>query len=128
MRGLCVRRVAATSPTVVISPPDGRHFVVRQAVCEWGRDSVESWGRRRRSVSGAASAGNDTSESSEDMTQISQEILVLDFGDEKQSQFLKSNEPQFTDFNRGKLASEDRFIVSGRGNTGPSKHGQRRYA
>lgn len=21
-----------------------------QAVCEWGRDSVESWGRKRRSI------------------------------------------------------------------------------
>lgn len=101
LRGLCVRRAAGASPAIVFRPLDGRYFVVWQAVCEWGRDSVESWGRRRRSVS-AASAGNDTSESSEDMTQISQEILVLDFGDEKQSQFLKSNEPQFTDFNRGK--------------------------
>jgi len=73
-----------------------------QAVCEWGRDSVESWGRRRRSVSGAPPSNNDTAENSEDMTQISQEILVLDFGDEKQSQFLKSNEPQYTDFNKGK--------------------------
>lgn len=78
-------------------------FDTRQAVCEWGRDSVESWGRRRRSVSGAPAVGqNDTSENgNEDMTQISQEILVLDFGDEKQSQFLKSNEPQYTDFNKG---------------------------
>jgi len=73
-----------------------------QAVCEWGRDSVESWGRRRRSVSSAQPNNNDTAENSEDMTQISQEILVLDFGDEKQSQFLKSNEPQYTDFNKGK--------------------------
>lgn len=69
-----------------------------QAVCEWGRDSIESWGRRRRSVS-VVPNNNDTSENSEDMTQISQEILVLDFGDEKQSQFLKSNEPQYTEFN-----------------------------
>ncbi|XP_026816574.1 LOW QUALITY PROTEIN: uncharacterized protein LOC113556053 [Rhopalosiphum maidis] len=72
------------------------------AVCEWGRDSVESWGRRRRSVSSAQPNNNDTAENSEDMTQISQEILVLDFGDEKQSQFLKSNEPQYTDFNKDK--------------------------
>ncbi|KAL4141546.1 hypothetical protein QTP88_004171 [Uroleucon formosanum] len=72
------------------------------AVCEWGRDSVESWGRRRRSVSGAQPGNNDTAENSEDMTQISQEILVLDFGDEKQSQFLKSNEPQYTDFSKDK--------------------------
>jgi len=53
-------------------------------------------------VSGAQPSNNDTAENSEDMTQISQEILVLDFGDEKQSQFLKSNEPQYTDFSKGK--------------------------
>lgn len=56
------------------------------AVCEWGRDSVESWGRRRRRST------NETEEEAkdeEDMT-LSQEILVLDFGDEKQSEFLKS--------------------------------------
>lgn len=52
-------------------------------------------------MSNAPGGNNDTSENSEDMTQISQEILVLDFGDEKQSQFLKSNEPQYTDFNKG---------------------------
>ncbi|XP_050442492.1 uncharacterized protein LOC126846749 [Adelges cooleyi] len=69
------------------------------AVCEWGRDSIESWGRRKRSV---GTPNNETSENSEDMTQISQEILVLDFGDEKQSQFLKSNEPSSTDFNKDK--------------------------
>lgn len=73
----------------------------RQAVCEWGRDSIESWGRRRRSIQPNAQNNDTASENSEDMTQISQEILVLDFGDEKQSQFLKSNEPQYTDFNKG---------------------------
>ncbi|XP_066586313.1 uncharacterized protein tyn [Prorops nasuta] len=57
------------------------------AVCEWGRESVESWGKRRR-----RSLANSTSneEKAEDMT-LSQEILVLDFGDEKQSDFLKSD-------------------------------------
>lgn len=56
-----------------------------QAVCEWGRESVESWGKRRR-----RSLANATEEKAEDMT-LSQEILVLDFGDEKQSDFLKSD-------------------------------------
>ncbi|XP_044010727.1 uncharacterized protein LOC122854289 [Aphidius gifuensis] len=55
------------------------------AVCEWGRDSIESWGKRKR-----RSITNGTQEKSEDMT-LSQEILVLDFGDEKQSEFLKSD-------------------------------------
>lgn len=56
-----------------------------QAVCEWGRESVESWGKRRR-----RNVVNATEEKSEDMT-LSQEILVLDFGDEKQTDFLKND-------------------------------------
>ncbi|XP_018332098.1 uncharacterized protein LOC108741704 [Agrilus planipennis] len=55
------------------------------AVCEWGRDSVESWGRKKRSISNGTEDEKD-----EDMT-LSQEILVLDFGDEKQADFLKSD-------------------------------------
>ena len=35
------------------------------------------------------------------MTQISQEILVLDFGDEKQSQSLKNNEGYYTHYDKG---------------------------
>lgn len=61
------------------------NFFLSQAVCEWGRESVESWGKRRR-----RSIANSTEEKSEDMT-LSQEILVLDFGDEKQSDFLKND-------------------------------------
>lgn len=63
-----------------------------QAVCEYGRDSIESLGRRRRSVS------TNQTESEEDMT-LSQEILVLDFGDEKQSEFLRQEAS--TDFGKG---------------------------
>lgn len=37
------------------------------------------------------------------MTQISQEILVLDFGDEKQSQNLKNNDQYFMHYDKGKL-------------------------
>ncbi|XP_058821004.1 uncharacterized protein LOC131683179 isoform X2 [Topomyia yanbarensis] len=64
------------------------------AVCEWGRDSVESWGRKRRSLT-----RNETStiEDEEDMN-ISQEILVLDFGDEKNRDFLRSEAS--TDYGR----------------------------
>jgi hypothetical protein len=65
------------------------------AVCEWGRDSMESWGRKRRSV------GNETSESDDEMN-ISQEILVLDFGDENNRDFLRSSDPS-TDFGKGEL-------------------------
>lgn len=66
-----------------------------QAVCEWGRDSIESWGRKRRSVQ------NQTDdEKEEDNMTLSQEILVLDLGDEKQSDFLKSD-PFSADFGKG---------------------------
>nr|CAD7197088.1 unnamed protein product [Timema douglasi] len=70
------------------------------AVCEWGHESVESWGRRRRSVS---STSNHTADGEEDMM-LSQEILVLDFGDEKNSQFLR-NEASFSDFGKDKTVT-----------------------
>jgi hypothetical protein len=54
---------------------------------------MESWGRKRRSV------GNETSDKEDDMN-ISQEILVLDFGDENNRDFLKSSDPS-TEFGRG---------------------------
>ncbi|XP_073981347.1 trynity isoform X2 [Rhodnius prolixus] len=68
------------------------------AVCEWGRESVESWGRRKRSLM------NETENTEDDMT-LSQEILVLDFGDEKQSQFLKNNEALFSEFGKDKTVT-----------------------
>lgn len=66
------------------------------ASCEWGRDSLESWGRKKRSVKKNVT----DDEKEEDMT-LSQEILVLDFGDEKQSEFLKS-ELSSAEFGKGK--------------------------
>ncbi|XP_049887185.1 uncharacterized protein LOC126381758 [Pectinophora gossypiella] len=70
------------------------------AVCEWGRESVESWGRRKRSVPRAEAGEAHAQE--EDMN-ISQEIIVLDFGDERQStDFLRSDKP-------GGTASETSF-------------------
>ncbi len=55
---------------------------------------MESWGRKRRSV------GNETEETEDDMN-ISQEILVLDFGDEHNRDFLRSTDPS-ADFGKGK--------------------------
>ncbi|XP_054273199.1 uncharacterized protein LOC128993367 [Macrosteles quadrilineatus] len=70
------------------------------AVCEWGRESVESWGRRKRAVN-----TSDSENSEEDMT-LSQEILVLDFGDnEKTSQFLKTDEPLYAEFDKDKTVT-----------------------
>lgn len=66
------------------------------AVCEWGRDSLESWGRKRRSIS-----SNETEEIvEEEEMNISQEILVLDFGDEKNHDFLRSDDPS-TEYGKG---------------------------
>lgn len=76
------------------------HAIYSQAVCEWGRESLESWGRRKRSL-----PRNDTDEvhSQEEDMNISQEIIVLDFGDERQStDFLRSDKP-------GGTASEANF-------------------
>ena len=54
------------------------------AVCEWGRESLESWGRKRRSPNANANATATGDEEKEDDMTLSQEILVLDFGDDKQ--------------------------------------------
>ncbi|KAG8249819.1 hypothetical protein J6590_012130 [Homalodisca vitripennis] len=70
------------------------------AVCEWGRESVESWGRRKRSI-----ANTSDSDSTEDDMTLSQEILVLDFGDESHSQFLKSNEALYSEFDKDKTVT-----------------------
>lgn len=67
------------------------------AMCEWGRDSMESWGRKRRSV------GNETSSENDEAMKISQEILVLDFGDENNKDFLRSDAS--ADFNKGNFNS-----------------------
>ncbi|XP_067636148.1 uncharacterized protein tyn [Eurosta solidaginis] len=56
------------------------------AVCEWNMESFESLGRRRRR---RAVESNETKEADDDMN-ISQEILVLDFGDEKR-EFFKAD-------------------------------------
>lgn len=64
-------------------------------MCEWGRDSLESWGRKKRSVN------NQTDEEKEEDMTLSQEILVLDFGDEKQSEYLK-NDLSSAEFGKGK--------------------------
>lgn len=65
-------------------------------MCEWGRDSLESWGRKKRSVKTLSDE-----EKEEDMT-LSQEILVLDFGDEKQSEYLK-NDLSSAEFGKGNI-------------------------
>lgn len=60
------------------------------ASCDWGRDTVESWGKRRRRAVNVTESTSESEKDEEDMT-LSQEILVLDFGDEKQSEFLRSD-------------------------------------
>ncbi|KAL1138899.1 hypothetical protein AAG570_008961, partial [Ranatra chinensis] len=76
------------------------------AVCEWGRDSVESWGKRRRRRRELSQANQSDKEDEEDDMTLSQEILVLDFGDEKQSQFLKTNmDGAYSDFGKDKTVT-----------------------
>ncbi|XP_017872563.1 PREDICTED: uncharacterized protein LOC108620175 [Drosophila arizonae] len=66
------------------------------AVCEWNMESFESLGRRRR----RSIESNNTK--SEDHMNISQEILVLDFGDEKR-EFFKADPS--TDFAKDKTVT-----------------------
>lgn len=87
-------------------------------MCDWGRDSLESWGRKRRSISPNQNATHEenTDESEDDMN-ISQEILVLDFGDERQSaDFLRSDRiggmASEADFTRGDKPYLLFFVIS----------------
>ena len=50
-------------------------------ICGVGRDNVESWGRRRRSIQ----PGQSFESAAEDEMTLSHEILVLDFGDNDNS-------------------------------------------
>ena len=52
-------------------------FFSLQAVCTYGRENFESWGRKRRDVSKRA-----IDNSADTAMSLSREIIVLDFGDE----------------------------------------------
>lgn len=54
-------------------------------MCTLGRENLESWGRRRRSIGGPR-------KTSEEMT-LSQEILVLDIGDEPAARSMTEKPP-----------------------------------
>ena len=59
-----------------------------QAVCTYGRENFESWGRKKRDVSKRSVESElDTAMS------LSREIIVLDFGDEATSPY-ESDTPQ----------------------------------
>lgn len=69
---------------------------------------MESWGRKKRSLTASSNGTHDeaNADESEDDMNISQEILVLDFGDERQSaDFLRSDRiggmASEADFSRG---------------------------
>jgi len=62
----------------------------QQASCEWGRDRIDSWGRRKRSVDSALELNADE----EDMT-LTQEILVLDVTEETPSAQPLAHNSQF---------------------------------
>lgn len=66
------------------------------AVCEWGRESLESWGRKKRSLT------NSTEEERDQAMTLSQEILVLDLGDDKNIDFSRL-EYTSADYNKGKF-------------------------
>jgi len=64
--------------------------------CQFGRDNFESWGRRRRSVVkrdarqtiDGEDGDNEIAEVVEDShMQLSHEIIVLDYGDERSSPY-----------------------------------------
>ena len=67
--------------SLVLSPACVRvknpNHTLSQAVCTYGRENFESWGRKKRDVSKRA-----VDNSADTAMSLSREIIVLDFGDE----------------------------------------------
>ena len=55
-------------------------LLLLQAVCTYGRENFESWGRKKRDVSSLTKRAVDNS--ADNAMSLSREIIVLDFGDE----------------------------------------------
>lgn len=62
-------------------------MISKQVNCGIGRDSVEAWGRKKRSINGKESSGSSGKQLGDDMT-LSREIVVLD---------LKEKDPSMPD-------------------------------
>ena len=56
-------------------------FCEIQAVCTYGRENFESWGRKKREIEESREK-RAISEEGENIMSLSREIIVLDFGDE----------------------------------------------
>ena len=59
-----------------------------QAVCTYGRENFESWGRKKRDLSKRA-----IDNGAETAMSLSREIIVLDFGDEKTNPYDDFDKP-----------------------------------
>ena len=60
-------------------------LLLLQAVCTYGRENFESWGRKKRDVSSLTKRAVDNS--ADNAMSLSREIIVLDFGDEATSPY-----------------------------------------
>ena len=81
-----------------------------QAQCSYGRESFDSWGRKKRSVT--ANAHNFIETENEDSMRLSREIIVLDYGDEKNS--------PYDDVDNGRGEDELSYRMDGERATGGS--------
>lgn len=63
-----------------------------QAVCTYGRENFESWGRKKRDLSGLTKRAVDNS--ADNAMSLSREIIVLDFGDEANNPYDKPEQDE----------------------------------
>lgn len=69
------------------------------AVCTYGRENFESWGRKKRDLSGLTKRAVDNS--ADNAMSLSREIIVLDFGDEANNPYDKPEQDErFTSGNK----------------------------
>ena len=73
-------------PTKLLNDDDN-DFWLLQVTCNFGRDTFESWGKRKKREVTLPANVIDTGEDVDAQMRLSHEIVVLDFGDEQTSPF-----------------------------------------
>ena len=74
-----------------------------QAVCTYGRENFESWGRKKRDLSSNSLTKRAVDNSADNAMSLSREIIVLDFGDETNNPYDKPGQEDRSNSGNSKL-------------------------
>ena len=78
-------------------------FLSLQAVCTYGRENFESWGRKKRDLSSSSLTKRAVDNSADNAMSLSREIIVLDFGDEANNPYDKPGQEDRSNSGNSKL-------------------------